>query len=702
MGTSDTLRSVLDAGRTGKRLDELTTARLIGKVAERVHAAQQLAGPGKAVGPITPNAVAIAADGTVTLEFDKRGSAIAYSSPEQASGGAGDRRSDVFSLGCVMWEALTHARLFDAMNDAAVKAAVGEREIKAPNEVNANVPPELSAICMKALSRTASDRYTSAKVMGVEIAEFLDEAGYEDSNAKLAQFLAAVKAAKSTLPPPSLIKKESEKSLAHEKTEPLAPPSDKTEPMIPPAPDPKSQAITMPIKPPNAADRAAAAVAVPGTQPTPGLALAAKLSAAPTKPVEPAPPVLPKSAPSTSPAAASAPAVVAKASDAPAAPSSLAASLPPIESVGAFAPTPSEVKTQPLPSLSSKATIAASVPPPPALAAAAAAPAGDNGATTLVDAPSPTIPEPPKVPDASAPVAAANAEGSAPHAANPADVVSLPRPVTHRDSEQVLSRWAWQTDSTDAITDDDEDFHPPASRKPLYYVIGAGCAVALVVVIIAFAGGGNSSAKKPPPTAAKESTEPVAAAQPAVVAPEPPKQETPPPEPPKQETPPPEPPKAAVAPPEPSKAETSPPPEPPKAAVAPPAPPPKAEPPKAPPPKTEPPKVAKATPPKTEPPKVAKTTPPAKTEPPKSTADVEASYKQGLMKFARGDTNGALASLRTALAANPNYAPTWRGLGLVFEKLGEKDQARAAFKRYLSLAPGASDSEQIKGRMERL
>jgi len=38
----------------------------------------------------------------------------------------------------------------------------------------------------------------------------------------------------------------------------------------------------------------------------------------------------------------------------------------------------------------------------------------------------------------------------------------------------------------------------------------------------------------------------------------------------------------------------------------------------------------------------------------------------------------------------------------VFEKLGEKDQARAAFKRYLQLAPGASDAEQIKNRMERL
>jgi Flp pilus assembly protein TadD len=85
-----------------------------------------------------------------------------------------------------------------------------------------------------------------------------------------------------------------------------------------------------------------------------------------------------------------------------------------------------------------------------------------------------------------------------------------------------------------------------------------------------------------------------------------------------------------------------------------------------------------------------------------SKVDVEGAYRTGLQQFARGDTTGALASLRTSLAGNPNYAPTWRALGLVFEKLGEKDQARAAYKRYLQLAPSAGDAEQIRSRLERL
>jgi hypothetical protein len=670
----------MDAGRTGKRLDELTTARLIGKAAERLHAAQQLAGPGKAVGPVTPAAIAIGGDGTVTLELDKKASALAYSAPEQLNGGAGDRRSDVFSLGCVMWEALTHQRLFEAMNEVAVKLAVSEREIKSPSEINANIPAELSAMCMKALSRTGADRYGSAKAMGVEIEEFLSEAGYDDTNEKIVACLTGMKKP----PPPSILKAERASAQA--------------------------EPIKLPSLTPGAPERAAAAaMAVAPTSPSPGNNFAKKLASAETKPVVaapsaeplvakpmPAPPVLPAILTEKPTAPASPAALSDAAATKPAAPSAIAGSLPPIESVAAFAPNATDAATHPLipHERNLKATISAAVPPPPALLGSAGATIPDG---TPVVRESPITPPPdPAAPERS------NAEGSAPHAANPVDAVSLPTRA-HRDSEQVLNKWAWQTDSN-AVVVDDEDFHAPPSRKPLYYAMGAGCAVAAIVVIIALASGGSSTPKKPPPTAAKESAEPApsaapapaptpepapapagsdtaSAAQPAVAAQEPPKQEPPPaPEPPKQAPPPPpEPPKQ-----EPPKQE------PPKPVVV------KAEPPRQAPPKQA--------PPKQEPPKQAPPKQVAKAEPPKAApkADTEAAYKQGLQQFARGDTQGALASLRTSLAGNPNYPPTWRGLGLVFEKLGEKDQARAAFKRYLQLAPGASDSEQIKNRMEKL
>jgi tetratricopeptide (TPR) repeat protein len=88
--------------------------------------------------------------------------------------------------------------------------------------------------------------------------------------------------------------------------------------------------------------------------------------------------------------------------------------------------------------------------------------------------------------------------------------------------------------------------------------------------------------------------------------------------------------------------------------------------------------------------------------PDKPRADPGEAYKTGLQQYARGDTSGALSTFRTSLAINPNFAPTWRGLGLVYEKLGNKTQARSAFRRYLQLAPTAADADQVRDRLERL
>jgi len=82
--------------------------------------------------------------------------------------------------------------------------------------------------------------------------------------------------------------------------------------------------------------------------------------------------------------------------------------------------------------------------------------------------------------------------------------------------------------------------------------------------------------------------------------------------------------------------------------------------------------------------------------------DPVASYRTGLQQYARGETTAALLTFRSSLANSPNFAATWRGLGLVYEKLGNRSQARSAFRRYLQLAPSAPDGEQIRDRMERL
>ncbi|MEJ7598845.1 MAG: hypothetical protein WKG01_13135, partial [Kofleriaceae bacterium] len=98
-GAAVSLRAVIDAAR---RLDELSIARLIELAAERVHKAQV---QGQPLGRLSPEAILVTATGDVVLQLPASG-AVAYSSPERLRGAEGDRRSDVFSLGALLWEAL--------------------------------------------------------------------------------------------------------------------------------------------------------------------------------------------------------------------------------------------------------------------------------------------------------------------------------------------------------------------------------------------------------------------------------------------------------------------------------------------------------------------------------------------------------------------------------------------------------------------
>ena len=82
--------------------------------------------------------------------------------------------------------------------------------------------------------------------------------------------------------------------------------------------------------------------------------------------------------------------------------------------------------------------------------------------------------------------------------------------------------------------------------------------------------------------------------------------------------------------------------------------------------------------------------------------DPAAAYKTGFQQYVRGDTAGALATFKSSLAANPGYPSTYRGLGLVYEKMGNKSQAKRAFSRYPQLSPKASDADQIRERMGKL
>lgn len=104
----------------------------------------------------------------------------AYMAPEQLRGEAVDHRADLFSLGVVLFELLTMARLFHRPNVAATIAAVHAARVPPPSSLWDDVPPELDAIVKKLLAKKRDDRYASAAELLLDLAPFAASAGRAD------------------------------------------------------------------------------------------------------------------------------------------------------------------------------------------------------------------------------------------------------------------------------------------------------------------------------------------------------------------------------------------------------------------------------------------------------------------------------------------------------------------------------------------
>jgi serine/threonine protein kinase len=98
-----------------------------------------------------------------------------YMSPEQIQGGAIDGRSDLFSLGVVLYEALTGRKPFEAPSLAAILNRILSGSIEPARAVNPEVPERLSAIVAKAMARDPAQRYARGRELAADLEAFLRE-----------------------------------------------------------------------------------------------------------------------------------------------------------------------------------------------------------------------------------------------------------------------------------------------------------------------------------------------------------------------------------------------------------------------------------------------------------------------------------------------------------------------------------------------
>ena len=113
------------------------------------------------------------ADATAAISLTSVGivmGTLGYMSPEQARGEVLDARSDIFSLGCTIYEAATGKVPFTGSSTLAVMEATWKQDAPPPSRIRPELPADLDAILGRAMAKNRDDRYSSAR----ELADVLD------------------------------------------------------------------------------------------------------------------------------------------------------------------------------------------------------------------------------------------------------------------------------------------------------------------------------------------------------------------------------------------------------------------------------------------------------------------------------------------------------------------------------------------------
>ena len=114
-----------------------------------------------------------------------------YMSPEQIRGEKIDQRSDIFSLGVVLYEMLTGTRPFGEDGDEEVIASVLSKKLKGPRKLNREVPWRLHRLIMKCLEKMPEKRFQTMEDLKISLDRFLPQKS-EDRTRAFSSFLEMV------------------------------------------------------------------------------------------------------------------------------------------------------------------------------------------------------------------------------------------------------------------------------------------------------------------------------------------------------------------------------------------------------------------------------------------------------------------------------------------------------------------------------
>jgi serine/threonine-protein kinase len=191
-------------------MSDALAVRVVSQVAEALHAAHSHVAhdgtPTEIVHrDISPQNIIVTFDGAVkivdfgiakaasqaTMSGKLKGK-LGYMSPEQGRADAVDRRADVFSLGIVMYEQLTHTRLYARDSDIEVlRQVISDVPLPRASVVRKDLPPALDEIIAKATARNKEDRFATARDMQLALEEWLRTCGEPSSTTDLAQWMGA-------------------------------------------------------------------------------------------------------------------------------------------------------------------------------------------------------------------------------------------------------------------------------------------------------------------------------------------------------------------------------------------------------------------------------------------------------------------------------------------------------------------------------